>query len=245
MNVLHERALFYSRAQLPDENIETYIRKLYELSKHAHFPNREESIQDRLVLGMCDRELSEKLQLKANLVLKDAVQQAHQFQLVKHQLSEQRYDSSTSVDAVTHRPSGSSAPQQGHDHGPRGGARTKKPDYNSYKGGNDNRACTNCGHHHNRGATCPAKGKKCRACGKPNHFEPVCRSSKKVNNVSVINETRPANPVNRPKSPTYFLGSIDQLGEEPPWRTKLTMNGHTVAFKIDAGTDISVISKEV
>ena len=112
MNVLHERALFYSRAQLPDENIETYIRKLYELSKHAHFPNREESIQDRLVLGMCDRELSEKLQLKANLVLKDAVQQAHQFQLVKHQLSEQRYDSSTSVDAVTHRPSGSSAPQQ-------------------------------------------------------------------------------------------------------------------------------------
>ena len=61
---------------------------------------------------MCDRELSEKLQLKANLALKDAVQQAHQFQLVKHQLSEQRHDSSTSVDAVTHRPSGSSAPQQ-------------------------------------------------------------------------------------------------------------------------------------
>ena len=113
-------------------------------SEHANFPNREESIRDRLVLGVRDRELSEKLQLQANLTLKDAVQQARQFELVKHQLSEQRHDSSTSVDAVTHRPSGSSAPRQVHNHGPRGGARTKKPDYNSYKGGNEGRACTNC-----------------------------------------------------------------------------------------------------
>ena len=46
VGVLHddERALFYSRAQLPDENAETHVRKLYELSEHANFPNREESI---------------------------------------------------------------------------------------------------------------------------------------------------------------------------------------------------------
>ena len=42
------------------------------------------------------------------------MQQARQFELVKYQLSEQRHDSSTSVDAVTHRASGSSAPRQGH-----------------------------------------------------------------------------------------------------------------------------------
>ena len=37
VNVLHELALFYSRAQLPDENVETYVRKLYELSEHETF----------------------------------------------------------------------------------------------------------------------------------------------------------------------------------------------------------------
>ena len=42
VNVLHERALFYFRAQQPDENVDTYVRKLYELSEHANFPNREE-----------------------------------------------------------------------------------------------------------------------------------------------------------------------------------------------------------
>ena len=91
-------------------------------------------------------------------------------------------------------------------------------------------------------------GKKCRACGgkgRRKHSERVCRSSKKVNNVPEIKETRPANPVNRPESPTYFLGSIDQHGEEPPWRTKLTMNGRPVDFKTDTGADVSVISKEV
>ena len=51
--------------------------------------------------------------------------------------------------------------------------------------------------------------------------------------------------MNHPKSPTYFLGSIDQHGKEPPWRTKLTLNRHTVDFKIDTGADVSVISKEV
>ena len=34
-----------------------------------------------------------------------------QGELVKHQLSDQRHDSSTSIDTATHRPSGSGAPQ--------------------------------------------------------------------------------------------------------------------------------------
>jgi len=66
VNVLHERALFHSRSQLPDENVETYARKLYELSEHANFPNREECIRDRLVLGVRNREPSEKLQLQTS-----------------------------------------------------------------------------------------------------------------------------------------------------------------------------------
>ena len=59
VNVLHERALFYSRARQPDENVETYVRKYvrYVLSEHANFPSKEESIRDRLVLVVRDREL--------------------------------------------------------------------------------------------------------------------------------------------------------------------------------------------
>ncbi|KAK7103952.1 hypothetical protein V1264_018740 [Littorina saxatilis] len=63
-NIIHERARFHVRNQKPDENIETYVRALHELTATAEFPNKEESIRDRLVLGVPDTELSEKLQLK-------------------------------------------------------------------------------------------------------------------------------------------------------------------------------------
>ena len=36
--------------------------------------------------------------------------------------------------------------------------------------------CTNCGKSHRPDQTCPAKGKICNACDKPNHFANVCRS---------------------------------------------------------------------
>ena len=36
--------------------------------------------------------------------------------------------------------------------------------------------CPNCGKSHRTDQTCPAKGKTCSACNKPNHFANVCRS---------------------------------------------------------------------
>ena len=36
--------------------------------------------------------------------------------------------------------------------------------------------CGNCGRRHGSKDACPAKGKQCNKCGKPNHFGNVCRS---------------------------------------------------------------------
>ena len=72
-NIIHLRAQFHRREQQSKETIEEYIRALYELSEHANFPNKEDCIRDRLVLGVRDKELSEKLQLKADMSLKEAV----------------------------------------------------------------------------------------------------------------------------------------------------------------------------
>ena len=56
---------------------------LHELAATAEFSNKEESIWDRLVLAVLDTELSEKLQLKPDLTLEGAVQEARQYELVK------------------------------------------------------------------------------------------------------------------------------------------------------------------
>ena len=65
-------------------SVEEYIRHLYELSEYANFEDRESSIRDRLILGLLDQELSEKLQLESELTLAKATQTARPSELVKH-----------------------------------------------------------------------------------------------------------------------------------------------------------------
>ena len=49
--------------------------------------------------------------------------------------------------------------------------------YQKGKGGDAGDACRKCRKQgHRGGSNCPANGKKCRICGKPNHFEAVCYS---------------------------------------------------------------------
>ena len=87
-------------------------------------------------------------------------------------------------------------------------------------------------------------GKKCRACGEKSNN--TLNESAALQRKPTMSQrsTRHAQ-LTRPKSPTYFLGSTDQHGEEPPWRTKLSVNGRTVDLKTDTRADVSVISKEV
>lgn len=98
-NVIHERAKFYTQSQLPNESIEQYVCALNDLAEHADFHNKDESIRDRLVLGISDRKLSQKLQLERNLTLQSAVDEARHYELVKGQVEGQR-SKEQSVDAV-------------------------------------------------------------------------------------------------------------------------------------------------
>ena len=91
VNVIHERATFHKRSQREGESVEEYVRSLFELPEHAQFAEKEETVRDRLVLGVQDQELSQKLQLESNLTLDKAVTIARQHELVKTQIKEQRH----------------------------------------------------------------------------------------------------------------------------------------------------------
>lgn len=237
-NLIHERAKFHARAQNSGETIEEYVRALYELSEHAAFKDRDETIRDRLVLGVLDNELSQRLQLEATLTLKSAIDTARHFELVKGQVSSQRQPgAAATVDAVRYsqkqRGSRSSAPSRG-----RGSRRAGGHSYTSqHRGGHTSLSnsfkCGNCGRSHAQN-NCPARGKTCRKCGKRNHFAAVCRSSN--SNVSEITEL---------ETP-FFLGAID-FGEvgEPPWRITLNLGDSKIPFKIDTGADVTIMSKAV
>ena len=87
-NFIHEHAIFNERIQESGENVETYIRSLYELASRCNFGEMKEMcIRDRLVVGLQDKTLSTELQMKHDLTLETAVQLARNSEQVKQQIS--------------------------------------------------------------------------------------------------------------------------------------------------------------
>ena len=73
-NIIFERAKFNSRVQEGGESAESFITSLYGLAEHCGFGTlHDELIRDRIVVGIRDTTLSEKLQMDPNLILQNCL----------------------------------------------------------------------------------------------------------------------------------------------------------------------------
>ena len=85
-NVIFERAKFNQRIQQENEPVDAFITDLHTLAQHCSYGAlHDEMIRDRIVVGLRDKALSEKLQLESDLTLEKAVNQARQKELVRQQ----------------------------------------------------------------------------------------------------------------------------------------------------------------
>ena len=86
-NVILERAKFNCRSQMAGESAEAYITALYSLVETCEYKADvvEETLRDRLVVGMRDTILSECLQLDPDLTLEKAKKAMRQKEAVKEQ----------------------------------------------------------------------------------------------------------------------------------------------------------------
>ena len=73
-NAIYERARFNRRNQLEGESSEQYITALYELVETCEYGGlQQEMLRDRIVVGIRDQALSERLQCDAELTLEKVV----------------------------------------------------------------------------------------------------------------------------------------------------------------------------
>ena len=85
-NVIYERAKFNQRKQHEGESVDIFITALHNLAEHCRYGElREEMICDRIVVGLLDTALSEKLQLDPDLTLEKAMTSACQREMVRKQ----------------------------------------------------------------------------------------------------------------------------------------------------------------
>ena len=84
-NVIYERAKFNQCIQEEGETEDSFITVLYGLAEHCGYDALHEMIRDRIVVGIRDSRLAEKLQLDSELTLSKAVTQVRQAEAVKEQ----------------------------------------------------------------------------------------------------------------------------------------------------------------
>lgn len=76
--IIHDRSMFNPRTQQESETIEEFVRALNTLIKHCDNADPDEQVRDRLVIGLRDRQLTEKLQLQSDLTSQKAITMACQ-----------------------------------------------------------------------------------------------------------------------------------------------------------------------
>ncbi|KXJ13677.1 hypothetical protein AC249_AIPGENE14280 [Exaiptasia diaphana] len=159
-------------------------------------------IRDRIVVGLQDGKLAEKLQLDSQLTLEKAVNQARQGEAVKKQQTVVRAQSAA---PEVEKPKVNVINRQRR-------KQNKSKRSNSDKTTvNTDTTCGRCGRSKHPQKSCPAKDATFHRCKKKGHFKEMCRSHKKVDNISDDEE-----------SEDEFLGSIaiDELNEDNDWKSQ-------------------------
>ena len=83
-NTIYKRAKFNQRKQEDGETVDSFITVLYCLVEHCQYGDlADKMIRDRIVAGVRDAHLSEKMQLDAELTLEKAVALARQTEVVR------------------------------------------------------------------------------------------------------------------------------------------------------------------
>lgn len=225
-NVIYERARFNMRKQGENEPVDTFVTALYSLAEHCKYgPLHDELIRDRLVVGLNDIRLSERMQLDKDLTLEKAIDMARQSEAVKQQQSNLRGEcvtskASGSVDRVINKNKTFQSRQK----------------VKSYHGANEKykqsqSRCHKCGKSPSHPKThCPANSVFCHACGKKGHYQKVCASSRKVNEI-------------QEKDDDIFLGTV--MAEGDPWLVDIIIKDCEIQFKIDTGADVTVMPDHI
>ena len=234
-NVIFECAKFNSRRQRKGETVDNFMTDLHCLAEHCAYGElHSEMIRDRIVVGLLDNGLSEKMQLDPNLMLERAVSMACQSEAVHKQQGIVRGTSlksgeleSENMEAVNSR-RGDKIKSATQKHIPPGKTSAASQ---PTKGQRTQNKCPRCGKTpwHNR-QQCPAKDAQCHKCQKTGHYSACCYSRQ----ISSVTET----------TDNTFLGAIETGSSGKQWPTTIMLNKTKVTFKLDTGAEATAISAE-
>uniref|UniRef100_A0A8D8RNC4 Uncharacterized protein K02A2.6 n=1 Tax=Cacopsylla melanoneura TaxID=428564 RepID=A0A8D8RNC4_9HEMI len=166
-NVIYERYVFGITQQQKTERFDQYYSNLRHLASTCEFGTmHDELLRDRIVLGVISNVLRKRYLGDPGLTLAKALELGKAFEATEIQCNVLN-DNRHKMTSDEHE---------------------QIPDSNVFKFSNSSQSCWYCGNNHARKKElCPALGKICTNCGRPNHFARVCKQ--KTNNNQFLNIT--------------------------------------------------------
>ncbi|UYV78305.1 hypothetical protein LAZ67_16000911 [Cordylochernes scorpioides] len=234
-NIIYERAKFNSRIQEDREPVDEFITSLYKLADSCEFEGlHEQLIRDRIVVGVRDKALSERMQLDSELTLEKAVKMVREQEAVRQQQVDlQRPSSSQKVNQVKFNSKNLSPKQQ------------QQPSTKKEKSAKTRSRCPKCGGFtHREGKACRVEGQKCNLCSKTGHFSNCCPDKQaKTAEVKAVSEL---------DEEIGFLLEVSAVGDSSNldddegecrrrWTAEIQVNGKKVKFKLDSQADVTCV----
>ncbi|UYV79726.1 hypothetical protein LAZ67_18000490 [Cordylochernes scorpioides] len=234
-NIIYERAKFNSRIQEDREPVDEFITSLYKLADSCEFEGlHEQLIRDRIVVGVRDKALSERMQLDSELTLEKAVKMVRQQEAVRQQQVDlQRPSTSQKVNQVKFNSKKHSPKQQ------------QQPSGKKEKSAKTRSRCPKCGGFtHREGQACRAEGQKCNLCSKTGHFANCCPDKQaKTAEVKAVSELDEEIGFLLEVSAVEDSSNLDDDEGEcrRRWTAEIQVNGKKVKFKLDSQADVTCV----
>lgn len=209
--------------------------------KTTEYPNQDEMVRDRIVIGLRETVSKEKLMREPSLTLTKAINFCRATETSKDQVK--TLDNESRLDAVRASTS-----------------RIESRTFNKPVCDKDpTKPCKSCGYKHKFENKCPAAGKTCAKCQGRDHFAKVC-PNKSERNDSHRNKVykKKVNCVGKESSSEsteesdheFYISAINSSGRsksntETMWTKEIWIKGKPITFKLDTGAEVSTLPLNV
>ena len=224
-----------SEGPLEHETIDQYLTELKLIAKNCSFGELENQlIRDRIVCGTNSEEVRQRLLRVEVLSLDKAIS-----------ICRAEEESKKSAQYLTEGYSAEVCDLKKKARQPHTSPTNKQEDSRKYSGETPHPSAkylyNNCGSQHPR-KQCPAYGKRCRQCGKLNHFAKHCRSRRRK--VEAVERDKESSSPN-----ALFAGAIENANKTEfttdECHTTLQVEGHSAKFKVDTGSQVNILPLNV
>ena len=225
-NRRYEVYCFRQTVQQPNETLDSFHTRLRRLAETCEFNDVEFEIEQQIIIGGTSSKIRKRALRDPQFALKDMLLGGRRDEQSTYQAKD--IESKDVKDAEANK----IATQQGQK--------------------TEQQTCRNCGRKYPHDGRCPATGKICNKCGKPNHFANVCRSTaqkpprKHMSKKPKPRTVRPLKQENHHSdsdSDESYLYTVNSANKNNA-NVKVTVNSVSFTTMVDTGASINVIDEQ-